>query len=229
MTNWFEQYYPELLDYASAIIYKHNLPALPGDLVNDAFLKLVDSGKEFDLKEAKRLVSGSYYEEDNYRKSKTSSSGGYSKKQPRITGEKSCTKCGEAKNVNEFRYKKNLGYSYVENVCNKCRFKMQLRWFTKNKEKWAAYMMKRHRAKGGISRAEYNEKRTLNKKPIHELWKKANKKRYKKEKDLLLDSYIRRLLKAGKKPFTPKEIEKKRQELVNKRREAAASLNNLRS
>jgi hypothetical protein len=210
MTNWFEQYYSDFIEFASRIIIAKELPIDPADLVNDAYIKFYESGEEFSVGKIKTLISGGSWKEVNEVKAKNTLGQGFTKAAPKIQGDRTCSCCHEVKQVNEYHFKRFKGFSYLRTMCKKCVSKRNLKYLQDHREQWNAYMKKRRPSKKKPA------------KPIQELWNKANKKRYAKEKELLLDSYVRRILKAQKKPFGPKEIEQKRQELFEKRRMKAA-------
>lgn len=82
---------------------------------------------------------------------------------------------------------------------------------TKNK-RWAAYMRSWREKKFGGKPKKTNT-------PIHELWRKANHKYIEKQREILSDVYVRSLLKKDQR--TPENIERKRQELLERRKKAA--------
>jgi hypothetical protein len=234
VTNWFEQYYPQLLDYASSVVFNKGLMADPCELVNDAYLKFVDSDDEFDFDRVKGLISNASFrfvrermEKRAVGTRKTAKLDGwvdYSYKPVKITDDRACVLCHEVKPVNAFRFHKYDGFTCVANRCRECENKRNAKWLKSNAKRWNEYVRRRY-ALGGrnrLTREQYNAKRSMEKKTIQELWNRANKKRYEKEKENLADSYIKRILKAAKKPFTPVDIEKKREELWAKRRNKAA-------
>lgn len=208
--NWFEQYYSEFIDFASRIVIAKELPIDPADLVNDAYLKFYESGEEFTVGKIKSFISSGSWKEVDEVRAKNNLGRGFTKAVPKIQGDRTCTCCHEVKQVNEFHLKRFEGFTYLRSVCIKCVSKKNLKYLQEHKDQWNAYMRKRRPPKKKPA------------KPIQELWNRANKKRYAKEKELLLDSYVRRILKAAKKPFGPKEIEAKRKELYDKRRMKAA-------
>lgn len=240
MTNWFEQYYNELLDHTSKVIIAKKINAEKHEIVNDAYLKFVESGEVFDLGKVKKIISNisfDYVEEKQrsqavgsrkvYANDMAANRSGYEDfswkvytyRRPRKNGHNACNKCHEVKQVNEFRLIKFNGYDYLSQICKTCEQKRHNEWVEKNREIWNKYMVLRSRASGAINRIEYNKKMSLQKKSIHELWKKANRKYQAKQKELLTDVYVRGILKASKKPFTPKAIAAKRKELFEKRRQ----------
>jgi len=220
MTNWFEQYYPELIIYAEKKIRQKDLFVQPEETVNDAYIKFVESGVEFDLSEVKKIIRDSLFSDVKIRMKERAvgesdyGNGNikrYSKKVIAIRGEKVCKGCKENKPVGAFRLYKFEGFTFLSGFCVPCLSKKTNDWQKANKEKWAAYIKKRWQEKN-----KHRPKKVA--KPIQELWQRANKKRYEKEKETLADSYVKRILKAAKKPFTPKDIIEKREELFNKRR-----------
>lgn len=214
MINWFEQYYKELLAYAEKLVESKQLMADPKELVNEAYLKFFESGEQFDLIAVKKYINAFHYDEialkmrDKAMGWRRTSSGNfaYSKKQVEIKGDFCCTICKEVKPVNAFSLKRFYGFNYLCKQCKSCRNKMTVAWFRKNKEKWNAYMRSRHIP---IKKPA---------KPIHDLWKKANKKYQAKQKENLTDVYIKSIIRHKIKNPTPQQIEAKRQELFAKRR-----------
>lgn len=225
MTNWFEQYYTELLDYAASIVFKKEIPVDPADLVNDAYIKFVESGCGFDFIQIKKYISSGGYNEFNHIRGKSNFGDKiverYSEK-----GDKVCAKCKELKPIGAFRAQKMNGWTYSRVTCLDCEREWgrlwKKGWLSKenNRVKWNAYVRQWQKQRGIVkeTREEYYKRIASLKKPIHELWKKANKKYQAKQKDNLTDQYIKHLLKCGRKDFSPAAIEKKREELMAKRR-----------
>lgn len=222
--NFFEVYYDEFIKYATKIVAEKEIAADPMELVSEAYVQFADTGDEFHVGKVKKLILGISFAEVT-RKMAQRAVGErdygngrvqmFRAKRIPIKGERWCNICKDSIPVNGFRLMKFSGFEYLDTACKKCRSKQTVAYFKKNRLVWNAYMRKRYDA--------IPKKPRKKAKPIQELWNKANKKRYAKEKELLLDSYIRRVLKAGKKPCSPQDIERKRQELFSKRRMAKAA------
>ena len=215
MTNFFELYYKDLLAYAEKVVKQKDLMADPAELVNNAYLKFFDSGEDFDLVTVRKYIYHFHFEEITLKLReravgwRVSPSGNsvYSKKQVRITGDFVCTVCKEVKPANAFYLQRFKGFNYLLKQCKKCNIKRNVEWFRKNKDRWNEYMRKRRPAKGRPAA-----------KPIHDLWKKANKIYIEKQKEMLTDVYVKSLLVHKIKNPTKEQIEEKRQELFAKRR-----------
>jgi hypothetical protein len=215
MTNWFEQYYDELVNYAGAIVRNNNLMCEPQDLVNDAYIKFYESGEEFSKEKIKKYISNSFHAEKDHDRITNIFSNNVTKKLTTSREEKCCIKCHEVKPANAFRLQVFAGGKYIlGNICKKCQIMKHAKWFAENKEKWNAYMRSRR------------PKKIKKPQEIHEQWKKANKKYIAKQKEQLTDVYVRSLLKSKIKSPTPQQIEEKRQQLLAKRRESNSIANN---
>lgn len=225
MTNWFEQYYPELISFAQKKIKERNLlNADPIEVVNDAYISFVESGEDFSIVSVRKIVADLIYkyvsERCRERAIGESDRGNgyikrYSKKVIEIRGHKVCKRCKDPFPVGSFRLQRHDGYTILHPYCRDCQNKIRCEWFKNNRDIWNKYMIER--------RARLPKKPKKKAQPIQSLWNKANKKRYAKEKELLLDSYVRRILKAGKKPCSPEDIRIKREELFQKRRNKVAA------
>jgi len=88
--------------------------------------------------------------------------------------------------------------------------------------KWNAYVKERSRKFGTKPWSEFIEEKKKNAKPIHELWRNANKKYSQKQKENLTDVYIKSLLTRKAKNPTKEMIDAKRQEILNLRKCAIA-------
>lgn len=220
MTNWFEQYYPDLIKFAKFCIRERKIPVQPEDLVNDAYIKFFDTGDEFDLKKVKDIIYKESFKEVAHKMSQNLFSDGFALKS-KIRGDRVCTMCKEVKPVGAFRLAKLQGYYYVFNQCKECLNSWNIQWFKDNKELWNTYCRKWQSKKKGyevLPWDEYVKKKRLSAKPIGQAQVDAVKKYCQKRAGSLTDSYIIQVLKQRNKPFTPNDIEKKRQELFEKRR-----------
>jgi len=227
MTNWFEQYYSELVQFSTAIVFKRKLSIDPIDLVNEAYINFFDSGEEFDLPKVKTFISNHGYKERDYQNSKQNFGDKFCSKISHYhRADRVCNICNGLKTVGEYRVFKHIqGSIYIANYCFTCERKkhnIQFRaWLREgdNRDRWNAYMRnwQRKRSKTGLSREEWMKRRTANRKPIAELVRKAMKKYEAKNKENLTDAYIRKLIRH-KRDLSPAAIEAKRQQLMAKRR-----------
>lgn len=114
----FTHQYESLIDYARGVIYNRHLTIDPSDLVNDAYLKFAESGKEFDVKEFKKIISNFGYKEshENLQKNDLSTA----KKQYTPKEQVCCSKCHEVKPVNAFPIDRVDGYIIVRKKCKTC-------------------------------------------------------------------------------------------------------------
>jgi hypothetical protein len=216
MPHDFELYHKELIDYAKSIVSKKQLSVPPEELVNEAFIKFFDRGKEFSFNEAKRLISGSGWAEFEHEISRHSKfNERFSSKELRNTDWIVCKRCKEDKPPASYYLKTHTktGRKFLAYICSECSIKERIEWFRNNKKRWAAYM------KAWKDRT-YPKKEKRQPRPIHDLWKEANRRYMAKQKEELTDVYIRLLLSNKKHhPITPEKIEAKRQELLMKRQQ----------
>jgi hypothetical protein len=230
MTNWFEVYYSELLQYAERVITAKKLQLDPADLVNQAYIDFIEQGIDFDLAECKKYISAGSLKEFYFNKTKTNLGDSTAKRQ--IKGDKCCTICNNAYPVGYFKVYKFAGHISISNYCKDCERERNNLWYRnwlsipENRARWNTYVNNRRRQRGQLSREEYNKRRRAKAKPIHELWKNANKKYQERQKENLTDVYIRGILKAGRKSFSPEAIIKKRDQLIEKRRLANSTIKN---
>lgn len=206
----FEAHYADAIKYTKTICKHKKIVSHPEEFVNDAFLVFFDSGKEFDYTQFKKLIFDAVMKERGREAAQTSFTGYSIKKGIR---QFYCISCCDCLPENAFRIVTySHGYSRISSNCKQCENKNRLKWFRNNKERWAKYM-RDWRSK------KFGEKPPRQAQEIQVLWRKANHKYIEKQREILSDVYVRSLLKKDQR--TPENIERKRQELLERRKKAA--------
>lgn len=208
MTNWFEIYYSELLNFATSLVVKRKLPIEPEDLINDAYIKFFELGEPFSLSLIRRITTSAAFKELENKYAKNSYDEAYVKIAYKDLSHQTCINCKEAKPQNHFRFRKEKGFNYIRGICLECEAKKKQEWFEENRDKWNDYMR-------GYRQRTQPKQNKRQAQPIHDLWKKANHTYIEKQRETLSDVYIRSLLRG--KSITPETIERKRLELMAKR------------
>jgi hypothetical protein len=117
----FDKDYSQLIRYASAIVKNQGLLIDAGDLINDAYIKLVESGKEYTPEFFKKLISNCSFAEIDYKE----------KLKPESKDRESCcSRCGESKPAYNF-YK--MAYK-LRRQCVQCTLEIMKAKYVKNKE-----------------------------------------------------------------------------------------------
>jgi hypothetical protein len=230
MTNWFEQYYDELVRCAAKRIIELNIIADAHEIVNDEYLAFVESGDDFELTAIKkRIVSRAYsYIPEKTRKaalgSRLTNSGNfkeYSYRQPKRHNEwLACSRCNDPKPSAAFYTQKFDGYNYTFHICKDCCLKKKKEWFNCNRDTWNRYVRERRRIKnGGINgRAKKRKPQSHVEAVKTACINRANKAYYQRQKEQLTDAYIRKKLSYKIPSPTSEQIQAKREELLQKRR-----------
>lgn len=208
----FELDYNKHILFAETFIKNKKLNVCPADLVNDAYIRFIERDEPYLSSTIRGLITSFGFKELSDQYSNISFDEMLIPKSRRVDRHSfMCKGCGEIMDQDFFRRSKVVGgISFFTGKCKKCLNKDTGQWFKNNKERWNAYVKERYR----LSRLHTPKKIAQ---PIHELWNRANKKRYEKEKELLLDSYIIRLLKASKMEVSPKTIKEKREKIIQTR------------
>lgn len=209
----FESDYSNLLSYAESLVIGRGLNVDPSEIVNDAYLKLFDSGLPYNIQEAKRFIKGSAFGLKKEYERSISFDETYRQKGATISSiDMTCTCCKEVKPSAAFRtINHKNGNVYFYSHCRACEGERCKRWVNQYRDKWNKYVNEWKKKKGIIKK----EKKMPQ--PIHDLWKAANKRYQEKQKEQLTDVYIRGLLKGSGKNITPETIELKRKQLIEKR------------
>lgn len=184
----FSQQYNSLLAYAGAIIKNRGLTIDASDLVNDAYIKFVESGRQYNRDEIKRLIviaSDTQKVHQTIYKDSTAP-----RKASGITGQLVCNKCKQPKQVNEFHTSFEKGVQRLRKVCKECINKQKKE---RGRRSYSPYV-------STAASRKYNLARQL------ESIKKLD------------DTYIKSRLKASRIDITPDAINQKRIEIQNKRR-----------
>lgn len=184
----FSQQYNSLLSYAGAIIRNRNLTIDASDIVNDAYIKFIESGKEYNRDYIKTLilrVSDVHKVHQNIHKDSYAP-----KKQASVTGEFCCKKCKEIKQVNEFYTRLERGIIRIDKTCKKCRCQ--------------------RRREIGYSRTAVSYISTTES-------RKRDNNRQKNNIKELNDVYIKSLLRSSKIEISEENIEKRRTQILDKR------------
>lgn len=208
--------YSELLGYAGkAIHYKKLIDCDPAELVNNAFIAFFESGEEYFIQNIKKSIDKYAWQKAIEQKSTKEYIDDFAPKSKRSfhcynSLERTCKKCKEQKPSMCFRLMSIGQYKHSCNICKDCMNKATVEWFKDNSKRWADYMNQWREKKG--------KKKNKVARPIHELWNEANARYNQKQKELLTDVYIKKLLRG--KEITPQTIEAKRSELLAKRKTA---------
>lgn len=231
MINWFEKYYEELTSFASALVYGKKLLCDPIDLVNDAYIKFIESGEEFSLKKVKNIIYSSHFAEVQETADKraigereTAKEGGLKQYSRRILspkGDRVCAGCNEIVPVNGYYLTKSLkGALYLHLECKACALKRKKKWFAENRGHWNAYVRSRWNHKVDPIKG--------NRGTLEEQTARALEKYREKTVVQMSDVYIKKLLQCKyKNQHIPQEaIEAKRKELLEKRNSPATKLTN---
>lgn len=118
MTNPFEYHYKSLLSYAGAVIINNNLQLEAGDLVNDAYIKFIETERPFDKKEFTILISKAAYRESDGKMQRMDVS--TPKKLYSSRGDICCNRCHEVKPINAFEVVTVKGVEIVRKICRHC-------------------------------------------------------------------------------------------------------------
>lgn len=181
----FELHYNALLDFCRKQIFHNHLVCKAEDLLNDAFIKFIESNESFDLAKFKSLIVRAGYNEKDFQQDSNDITK-YKKKELEIKGDQCCSKCKEVKPVAAFRLKDRHGVKHITSMCKKCINKAINKWRSENKQKVSAscnkYINKNRSKWNEYLRNRYKKKGKRVARPIQELWRKANKKRYEKVK-----------------------------------------------
>lgn len=208
----FEDDYSNLVTIAGVFCVKNQLSIQPEELVNEAYLRFFETGEEYSLPLVQKFIySEGIREKNRPRQIRIRDVGNILRTDANVPklADLNCRVCKEALPISLFKkhYKINGLPSYC-NICLSCNNKQRIEWQKKNKEMWNEYMKKWRIVK----RTEVKKKKG---RPIHELWNEANARYNAKQKELLTDVYIKKLLRNVEK--TPENIQAKREELLKKR------------
>lgn len=187
----FSQYYQSLLAYAGAIIRNHNLSLDSTDLVNDAYIKFIEIGGEFEITKLKKIISDISQKELGEKCTRFGL--GTQKKLKTSFDQICCTICNEIKPANAFPMENRKGHIYIRRTCKNCRANLQ-----------------RPRSR------TYYYKRISNSLITQELNNKS-KNYCRRQCSRLTDVYIIKLLKKTHKDICDESILNKRKELDFKR------------
>lgn len=236
----FEHNYNGLVAYAKGIIRNSGLNIDPDDIINDAYIDLVNSKRDYNRDEFKRLMSkiafkqtdGRLIQLDDFRKTS-------------VTPDQiSCNKCRQAKPIGAFEIMKVKGFEYPRKTCKACvyeRVKERRKisppkpYCYKTKPVPLALQMDKERKRGHSSSGG---RKKIYKYKGHSLSKEARKiqftswlnkdgnrlkfnlymkDRLKHDRETLSDSYIKMILKRSDIYFSADAVIKKRKELLLKR------------
>lgn len=241
----FSHQYESLLDYARSVIYKSRLTIDVGDLVNDAYIKFIETGRPFDNNEFKKLISGFGFKEtyEQYKRHDL----GTPKKQFTSTDQICCNRCHEVKPVNAYTVeRRDGGIIIIKKICKDCtnkrrreRYKvsptmqiykprviplaLQIDKERKRKQTHSGGRKKIYNYDGPSTSKQARKmayQRWLSKQDKEKLNSYMNsymKNMLKQQREKLADTYIIRALKQSKKDFSPASIVKKREEILTKR------------
>jgi hypothetical protein len=224
----FEHNYNGLVAYAKAIIKNHNLLIDSGDLINDAYIDLVASGRDYNRDEFKKLLSKRASEQVDGR---TVRLGTF--KKPSVTQEQiCCKKCHEVKPVGAFEILKSRGFEYPRKTCKACVYERvkerrkirPARSYYKAKAVPLALQLdkqrRRKKPEGYKSPSRTNEavrsyfKSWLSRQGNRERFNSHVKDHAKKQREELTDTYIKLLLKRRGKEISETTINDTRLRLI---------------
>ena len=103
----FEQDYKDLKKHARVLINSSSIKGYvePEDLVNAAYIKLIDSGKPYNFQLFKNFIGDSHYSEVNHQKGFISiEDGGEISSKGKLPNESYCTGCKDNLNANAFYF-----------------------------------------------------------------------------------------------------------------------------
>lgn len=132
-SHLFEQSYNDLVRHAKHRVHELRLNVDGEDLVNDAYIKLIESGEQFDYTSIKRSINYIAFKYGEHEKTETS----FSEKPSafvKLEGEIQCKKCHAVKHITEFPIIKLQAYSYPLHTCKECYKPVQKKnWTISNK------------------------------------------------------------------------------------------------
>lgn len=242
----FSHQYESLIDYARSVIYNRKLLIEPGDLVNDAYLKFIESGKSFDTKEFKIYISGFGFKESDEQRHKHHI--GTPKKQYLPKDQICCNRCHEVKPANAYELARLKGEVIIRKICRDCTNKRRRERYranpTKSIYKPKVIPLALRKPPGRPKKYKYSSDLSVQEKKNicfkewvkrnREKWNSYNSKRQKstgstkkwqkQQKEKLTDKYLIALLKQQKKDFSPESIEQKRQIILERRKKQTSIL-----
>lgn len=131
----FEEFYDKLVRYARFEITNKGLNIDSEDLVNDTYIKIIESGLDFDLSTAKKLISGQSYKCREHAKTETSFSSKPSSFKD-LSGDKQCKCCNKVKHISEFPVWRKQAYVLAMPKCKECMKPVFARSWRKTNKKY---------------------------------------------------------------------------------------------
>lgn len=136
--------YPEILRTATSHIKRKRLTACPEDLINTAYINLIESGNDYSIELFKKLIVRESYKELKHEQSITGIESIGRKQLDKISD---CKQCNEVKPMYSF-YKNGV---YVSQICKDCFLENKKKYYADNIEKCRA-IAKKSRDKHSIGK-----------------------------------------------------------------------------
>lgn len=168
----FEQDYNKLIKYAEIFIRQKKLRIDAADLVNDAFIKHAESGREYFIGDIKSLIIGGSFKEQNHQQVNGND---FYKPITKLTSSY-CKECKDDKPMSAFYLKDDNTILSPFGLCKECYIKKQLEHYYANKQLWlerSASYKEKNKQKIKIKKHEWYCKKVGYIAPIRE--KKAPK------------------------------------------------------
>lgn len=220
----FEDDYNQFLRFAKERIIRLKLNTDPNDIINDAYIKFVDSGKDYSPKTIVGFIIGLSEERKGYEVMNIGNKdSGFSKRTNHT-----CKVCKEKKPVSGFYLINKNTIIIPQTTCKECQLKKAKERYQKQKDKILArgtaykkinkdkirkkkrnYYLKNREFKPKVGRVGLGKVVSKNRKINESL-------HYNKQRDQLTDWYIRKIL-SRHSDITPEKIEEKRQEILLKK------------
>lgn len=124
----FEKDYDSLIQFAKNHIYQKRLRADPEDLVNEAFIKYIDSGKQYNFIAIQKIIVGESFKELNHERVNVSDT----YKGTKIT-DCYCKKCNESNPISGFYLRNSDSILEPMSYCKICTIDKYKKYYYENK------------------------------------------------------------------------------------------------